>query len=340
MAGKISLLSSLAPLPSRVGCALLGICFLTSFVMAQKAVGNLRPGKNQISIEFEGRQRSALLCLPVRHSMPESGWPLVLMLHGAGGSSANVIESTGWDLLGEAEGVVTLFPNGTPRDEGRPENFWRNPQTWNSGATESLSSGRGSAATKQVNDVDFLDSLIRLVWGELKIDRRRIYVAGHSNGAGMAYRLAFERPGMVAAVGVMAGHFFQNPREMRLDVSLIQLLGERDPFAPLEGGDAGILWLRMNVPPALNAPETWARMIGASIRHDTLQVDRDLVVLRWGPSPTGAEVKSIQILGHGHGWPRPGHTPRLPEFLAGPDRPAIDATREIWTFFRAHPRLD
>jgi len=72
------------------------------------------------------------------------------------------------------------------------------------------------------------------------IDPRKIFVAGHSNGAAMAFRLAASRPDIIAAAGVCAGHLFPGfMGKFPSPVSLICLSGDQDPFAPLEGGIAG-----------------------------------------------------------------------------------------------------
>jgi polyhydroxybutyrate depolymerase len=39
----------------------------------------------------------------------------------------------------------------------------------------------------------------------ITVDRTRIYATGHSNGAGMAYRLGLEAPDLVAAIAPVAG---------------------------------------------------------------------------------------------------------------------------------------
>jgi polyhydroxybutyrate depolymerase len=268
---------------------------------------------------------------------PPEGWPLVMMLHGAGGSSKNALESTGWAEMGEARGIVTVFPNGTPRDESKPESFSRNPQTWNSGAKESLSSGASSAAAKNIDDVGFLTQLMQRVCRQLKIDPKRIYVAGHSNGAQMAYLFASRQSAMVAAVGVMAGHSYAEEKPLDSPVSLIQIVGDHDPFTPMAGGKAGILGRTMTVPPALDSPRLWARSLGipeeARIRRD----DDTLTIRTWGPSASGAEVRSIVVKGHGHAYL--SRQDRFhPALLFGPTVNSINATETMWKFFTQHPK--
>ena len=48
----------------------------------------------------------------------------------------------------------------------------------------------------------------------------------------------------------------------------------------------------------------------------------------------GADVVLLTIEGGGHTWP--GGTP-LPEWFAGPTSRGVDATRQMWAFFEAHP---
>ncbi|MBF8296694.1 MAG: hypothetical protein HW389_3239, partial [Bacteroidetes bacterium] len=162
----------------------------------------LHPGRNDVEFDHDGRRRTAVIFIPKAKQIPATGWSLVMMLHGGGGSANNVIESTGWAELGGMEGFVTIFPNGTPKNEKRRESFVGNPQTWNSGGKKSLAAGELSATAKEIDDVGFLGELMERVQREIGIDPKRIYVAGHSNGAGMAYRLGFERSDLVAAVGV------------------------------------------------------------------------------------------------------------------------------------------
>jgi polyhydroxybutyrate depolymerase len=258
------------------------------------------------------------------------------MLHGAGGSTRNVLEATRWDTLAEREGFVVVFPNGTPIDEAKPERFVGNPQTWNSGAGTSLAAGDRSAEAKAIDDVAFLGQLIDRVRGRTAIDGRRIYLAGHSNGAGMAYRFASERPELLAAVGVMAGHLAEGLRDLRSPVSLIAISGDRDPFAPLEGGEAGTPRLKMRTRPARLNSSDWAKANGLPDDPQSVRDDEALLVRQWGPNEAGTEVRWIVVRNHGHAWA--GGSESLPESIIGPGSTALDATREMWEFFKAHPK--
>ena len=308
-----------------------------SVLVAGRSTGDLKPGRNDVEFDHQGRVRTAIIMVPKSATIPPEGWPLVMMLHGAGGSAKNVLESTGWAEMGEKEGIVTVFPNGTPKDESKPESFSRNPQTWNSGAKLSLSSGESSAIAKNINDVGFLTELLQRVCRQLKIDPRRIYVAGHSNGAQMAYLFAFRRSSMIAAVGVMAGHSYADEKPLDSPVSLIQIVGDHDPFTPMAGGKAGVLGRTMTVPPALDSPRLWAQSLGISDKERITRNDDTLTIRSWGPATSGAEVRSIVVKGHGHAYL--SHQDRFhPALLFGPTVNSINATETMWEFFVQHPK--
>jgi polyhydroxybutyrate depolymerase len=314
------------------------VLFFVVHGVAVSSLTELRPGRNDVEFDFQGRTRSAVIMVPRSVPAPAEGWPLVMMLHGAGGSAENVIESTGWVELGEQAGIVTVFPNGTPRDESRPASFSGNPQTWNSGAFASLSSGTKSAAAKKIDDVGFLDELLQRVRRQVRINPARIFVAGHSNGAQMAYLFASKRSTKVAAVGVMAGHSYAAHNPLPSPVSLLQIVGDHDPFTPMAGGNAGILGRTMIVPPALDAPRSWAESLGLPDAPRMLRDDDTLAIRQWGPDARSVEVRSIVVKGHGHAY-LSRHDRFHPALLFGPFVRPINATETMWEFFRRHPKV-
>jgi polyhydroxybutyrate depolymerase len=56
-----------------------------------------------------------------------------------------------------------------------------------------------------VDDVAFLDALLDDLAGAYRVDPRRVFATGMSNGAMMAYRLASELSERIAAVAPVAG---------------------------------------------------------------------------------------------------------------------------------------
>ena len=255
-------------------------------------------GDHRVNLPQEGINRSYLLHVP-----PHAGSiPLVMMLHGAGGSAAFAAEETGWSQLANAEEFAVVYPEGLPARRDKTPKFLTNPQEWNDG------SRRGGQ-----DDVGFLTAVLDHV--AESIDRRRVYVTGFSNGSGMAFRLAAERADRIAAIAPVAGHcWLPYPRPIR-PVPTYYLVGDSDPLIPLKGGTA---WT------------PWGRVFGRPAVDETL--------LRWGIAigyPPGSELFPVRIIPrHGHHWP--GGKGLLGERLGGPLATGVNATSDIWQFFQGH----
>ena len=190
----------------------------------------------------------------------------------------------------------------------------------------------------------YLAALVSHVSSTTAINPRRVFVAGHSNGACMAFHFAASRPDLIACVGAVAGHLRPGLACLPCPVSLICVSGDQDPFAPLVGGVAlvgGVVGVRardatiVTRPQRLNAAE-WARANGIPDAATTLRDDMHIFDLRWGPTEHGAEVRWVVIKGHGHSWP--GGISRLSSMLVGHTSNALNGTIEIWSFFKAHPK--
>jgi polyhydroxybutyrate depolymerase len=253
------------------------------------------PGSHRYRLPHEGFDRSFVL-----HRPPVAGpTPLMMMLHGAGGSALFAVEETGWSDLADEQGFTVVYPEGIAARPEKKAKFLTNPQEWNDG------SGRG-----RHDDVGFLlavlDRLAPIT------DPDRVYLTGFSNGAGMAFRLAAEHADRFAALAPVAGHcWLPDPKPSR-PVPTFYLSGDQDRLVPLAGGPTPTPWGTVEVRPAVN---------------DTL--------VRWGKA-IGAEPGSALfpvrlIAGHGHHWP--GGKAMLGEKLGGPASTEVDATREIWEFF-------
>ena len=93
----------------------------------------------------------------------------------------------------------------------------------------------GAAATKNVNDLAFLEALVA------KVDpghARQIDVVGYSNGARMAYRVACDNPGLFDGYAMVKGE--PTPGcDLRKPVSILQLASVNDPEVPYQPGDHG-----------------------------------------------------------------------------------------------------
>jgi polyhydroxybutyrate depolymerase len=255
-------------------------------------------GDYRAVIPHGGINRSFLL-----HVSPQPGpLPLVMMIHGAGGSADFAVEETGWSELADSEGFAVVYPEGLPALRDKPPKFLTNPQEWNDG------SGRGGQ-----DDVGFLTAVLDHV--AESIDRQRVYVTGFSNGAGMAFRLAAERANRIAAIAPVSGHcWVPGPKPSR-PVPTYYMVGDSDPLISLQGGAARTPWGRVPQRPSV---------------EKTLRLWEEAT----GYVP-GSEHFPVRIVaGHGHHWP--GGKGLLGERLGGPLAGGVNATSEIWQFFHRH----
>ena len=261
-------------------------------------VPDLAPGDRRVHLSHGGLDRSYRLHLP---PAPKP-LPLVMMLHGAGGSADFAVDETGWSQLADGAGFAVGYPEAVAVKPHKAPKFLTNPQEWHDG------SGRG-----RHDDVGFLLAVLDDLAG--MIDPTRVYVTGFSNGAGMAFRFAAEHADRVAAIAPVAGHcWVADPRPART-VPTVYLIGDADPLVPLHGGAARTPWGRVEGRPAVaDTLHRWAAAIG---------------------HPPGSDVFAVRIIpGHGHHWP--GGKALLGERLGGPASAAVDATSEIWEFVRHH----
>jgi polyhydroxybutyrate depolymerase len=280
-----------------------------------------RPGRVRRLI-VDGRTRSYFVHLPQGHDN-RSAMPVVVALHGATMNGPMMAWFSGLDQKADEAGFLAVFPNGT----GSWENFF-----WNAG------NGCDPAIQSGVDDVKFIDVLLDDLCRSYPVDQKRIYVAGLSNGAVMAYRLAAELSGRIAAIAAVAGGMGTEVHEVARPVSVLHFHGTCDEFIPILGGVGSRSILRAKHWPIDHSIRTWVKLNGCnesphiealSHARDDTQVTRTT----YSGGKDGAEVALIVIEGGGHTWPgQPS-----PVKMLGKSACNISANNLTWEFFQKHP---
>ncbi len=294
------------------------------------ATRNLTSGNYEQSLAHAGRARTYIVHLP--SATRDTPLPLVIVLHGGGGTGAGMQTLTrgGWNALADREGFVVVYPDGIEKQ-------------WNDG--RQLAQAR--AMRENVDDVGFLAALIDDLARTLNVDRRRVYATGISNGGMMSQRLACELSDQIAAIGVVAATMSENlcaTCKPSRSISVLLMPGVNDPLVPYQGGEIGLGKIkRGNGLSVADTVKFWAvhNQCADSPRgvpvpdkepQDGTRVRQEI----YAPCHAGSEVILFAIEGGGHTWP--SGQQYLPEAIVGKTSRDIDANQVLWDFFKRHAR--
>ncbi len=185
--------------------------------------------KKSLQMLVDGETRSFIVYKPSSATTSQAP-PLMIVLHGGLGNGAAMERTSGMDNVADKEGFIVVYPNGTgPRYAMRRQ--VKNRRTWNAGSC------CGPAVRFNVDDVAFISNLIDKMQREYGIDPRRVYVAGFSNGAMLAYRLACEIPEKITAIIAVSGTLaVDSCSDKANQVAVLHIHGEMDDNVPYKGG--------------------------------------------------------------------------------------------------------
>ncbi len=290
-----------------------------------------RLGIQLIQLEVEGFRRKYLLYVPESYR-ENSPVPLLIVLHGAGGTAVVAAKDTGWNQKSEDEGFLVAYPEATRPDQSQQPSFLKNPQVWIDG------SNRGYADRSGIDDISFIRQVIASIQSKYVIDNDRIFITEFSNGASMTYRTGVELADIVAAVAPVSGHLWVRTARLEPPVSLLAISGKSDPLNPFNGGTVTIPWGQTVVQPAIqDSVSTWSQMLGCEAPPALILEVDGVEVHSFCKRADGTEALLYAIEGHGHVWPG-GHN-SLSERIVGKATDKLVAVNSIWEFFVKHSRL-
>ncbi len=261
---------------------------------------------------------------------PKRKLPVVIMLHGAGGTGQQAMEQTGWDRKADREDFIAVFPDGVAEHPKLPPSFLLNPQTWNEG------SGRHASGKRNDGDVDFLAYIIDTLETRYGADPHRIFVTGFSNGASMTFRAGVELSDKLAAIAPVAGHLLVHDHQLKRPTPMLYIIGRDDPLELPNGGVLRIRGEEIEQPPIEQNLAQWRQLNGCDADPASDARAGGVETISFDDCRDGAIVVEYFIDDMGHVWP--GGINRLPERLVGKSSNKINATDVIWNFFKAHPR--
>jgi polyhydroxybutyrate depolymerase len=291
------------------------------------------PGDRDFVLKVGGLDRRYTVHVPPSYD-GKKPVPMVVMLHGGGGTSRAAAFETGWGTKADQAGFLAVFPNAMPPDPTKPGSFARNPQLWNDG------SERFYHGQNKVDDVGFLNAMLDDLLARFAVDRRRVFVTGFSNGASMAFRVGAGLSGRIAAVAPVAGACWIEPGKLERPVPMCYITGTADPLNLIEGGvpklatGASDKVRAKPKPPVRDSILKWAKAIGCPETPASTAEASGVRTETYGPGRGGAEVVYVTIEGLGHTWA--GGKSLLPEFMVGKTSNKVNSTDLLWDFFQRH----
>ncbi len=281
------------------------------------------------SLKHDGVQRRYSIQMP-QITNQERLLPLVVVLHGGGGRGDQFDRLMADGTLSTAankRSVILAFPEGIRKQ-------------WHDGRAEIVK------GKKQRDDVGFISSLIDKLVDERRVDPKRVFVTGISNGGHMSFRLAMDLSEKIAAVAPVAAQVSKaiaNKRPQK-PISVLIMNGTEDPLVPYEGGDIKLFKLGRSRGEVLSAEQS-ARLFQQYNACEVNPVvkqspDRDpsdktrIVITTYKNCRDKAKVMLVSVEGGGHTWPG-GYQYLKPRRVGYVSR-EINASDFILDFFLMH----
>ena len=265
----------------------------------------IQPGDSERTLKVGDLDRSYLLHIPPNLDSSRPA-PVVFAFHGYGGGAAN-IQTFGFNETADNNGFLVVAANGTGSG---------NALSWNAGSC------CGSAVENNVDETAFVRQILTDLGTIVKVDPKRIYATGFSNGAFLVYRLACEMSDTFAAVAPVSGYLIYGPCQPQQPVSVIHVHGLADSVVPFAGDGNG-------TPGGSPAPSvdqsiaTWVQLDGCG---DSAQMEKQKNIIThtvYTDCRSDSAVELYTIESQGHVWP---------------SIYVLPASNVIWDFFAAHPK--
>ncbi len=240
--------------------------------------------------------------------------PLVVLLHGYGATGAVQDAYFRMQPVAQQRGFLYVFLNGTKDPGGR--RFWN--------ATDACCNLYGA----KVDDSAYVMAVIDKVQKSYKVDPKRIYLVGHSNGGFMDYRMACDHADKIAAIASLAGATFADTTQCKpaQPVSVLEIHGDADKTIKYPGGQI----VGHAYPSAPVTVATWAKYDGCRSPSRSAPEKFDLVTNRPGSETSVSTFPGCP----------PGVAVELWTMAGAPHIPALSSSfaSDIVDFLYAHPK--
>lgn len=268
-------------------------------------------------IVVDGLERTYLLNLPPNY-YDASDFSLVIALHGGGGSGAQFESSSLLTDKANAAKFIVVYPDGVKSNLG--------VRTWNAGNCCAF------ARDHNINDVEFISRLIDYLVAHYKINPKKVYATGHSNGGMLTYRLACELSGKIAAFAPNAATMvLTEPCNAARAVPILHMHSALDENVPYTGG-VGVGPSGNYNPPVDSVLNIFQQKDQCADAARVMVDDSHYRFTKWSACNNNVSIRFYLTKDGGHAWP--GGLPGS----ANADTPstAINANDLLWEFFQQY----
>ena len=252
--------------------------------------------------------------IQLAHPEAEGLSSVLFNLHGYGSNALEQMYYTNFNNLANTKenNFILIHPQGAPLNTV----LTSSSSHWNSG---------GWTIGSTVDDVDFIDTIIKLVSQKYNLNQDRIYSTGMSNGGFMSYHLACNLSSKIAAIASVTGSMSKETYEdcnPTHSTSILQVHGTIDATVPFEGNSA--LGMR-----SINDVMNYWKLYDAcdiepiSIVTDYFDIEISVQHDTYLNCLNDVQVELYKIEGMGHRWPNK-------------QRYGISATEKIWEFINLY----
>jgi len=251
------------------------------------------------SLTVDGVTRTYHLFVP-SSLQPGEQAPLMVVLHPCPATGAQAAVGSHLNDVATANHFVAVYPDGAVMAA-------TGGNCWNAGT-----------CCTGADDVSFISQLIDRLTAQLQLDKARVFVAGFSFGASMAYRLGCELADKVTAIASVSGALVFSGCHPARPVSVLMMQGTADNNFPYQGGGD------YSIPPVASVARLWAGLDGCG--NAGVQSQSGIVATtQWRSCRAGAMVRLELIAGAPHTWfgLEPNPIPGEP-----------NASSEVWDFFK------
>ena len=252
--------------------------------------------------------------IQLAHPEAEGLSSVLFNLHGYGSNALEQMNYTNFNNLANTKenNFILIHPQGAPLNTV----LTSSSSHWNSG---------GWTIGSTVDDVDFIDTIIKLVSQKYNLNQDRIYSTGMSNGGFMSYHLACNLSSKIAAIASVTGSMSKETYEdcnPTHSTSILQVHGTIDATVPFDGNSA--LGMR-----SINDVMDYWKLYDAceiepiSIVTDYFDIEISVQHDTYLNCLNDVQVELYKIEGMGHRWPNK-------------QRYGISATEKIWEFINLY----